>query len=118
MSNVKIWHNPKCSKSREAKGILEDKNEEFEVFEYLKEDITKEELRNIVKMLGISDIRDMLRKKEDEYKELNLADESLSQEQITDIVLKHPRLIERPIIIKDGKAVIARPIERLTELIG
>ncbi|DAB28280.1 MAG: arsenate reductase (glutaredoxin) [Sulfurimonas sp. RIFOXYD12_FULL_33_39] len=118
MSKLKIWHNPKCSKSREAKSMLEDKNQEFEVFEYLKEDITKDELKNIIKMLCISDIREMLRTKEDEYKELGIAEKNLSQEEIMDIVLKHPKLIERPIIIKGSKAVIARPMERLAELIG
>lgn len=115
---IKIWHNNRCSKSREAKAILEENGSEFETFEYLKNEFTKEDIKDIISKLGIEDIRDMLRKKEAEYKELNIADESKSQDEVIDLVVANPKLVERPIIIKGDKAVIARPMENLTELLG
>ncbi|MEA3383320.1 MAG: arsenate reductase (glutaredoxin) [Campylobacterota bacterium] len=115
---IKIWHNNRCSKSREAKALLEDSKQEFEVFEYLKNDFTSDDLKEIISLLGVSDVRDMLRHKEAEYKELNIKDESLSQDEIINLVVKHPKLVERPIIIKDGKAVIARPMENLANLLA
>lgn len=115
---IKIWHNNRCSKSREAKAILEAKGLDFEVFEYLKNDFSKEDIKSIMALLEIDDVRDMLRDKEDEYKQLNLGDKSKTQDEIIDLVVKNPKLVERPIIIKDGKAVIARPMENLTNLLG
>ena len=115
---IKIWHNNRCSKSREAKTILDESGKDFEVFEYLKNEFTKDELITIKKQLGISDIRDMLRHKEAEYKELDIANESKTEDEILDLVVKTPKLVERPIIIKDGVAVIARPMENLTNLLG
>ena len=113
---IKIWHNNRCSKSREAKAILEEKNLEFEVFEYLKDDFSKEELLRVMAQLNISDIKDMLRHKETEYKTLDI--ENKSQNAILDLLVLNPKLIERPIIIKDNKAVIARPMENLLKLLG
>ena len=115
---IKIWHNTRCSKSREAKTILEESGQEFEVFEYLKNEISSIELKNIIKMLEISDIRDMMRKKEAEYKMLDLSNENKSDEELIGAMVLFPKLIERPIIIKDDKAVIARPMENLTNLLG
>jgi len=112
---IKIWHNNRCSKSREAKKILEDSGLEFEVFEYLKNDFTIDDIKDIKNMLGISDIRDMLRKKEKEYKELDI--DNKSEDEILTILLDTPKLIERPIIIKENRAVIARPMENLTNLL-
>jgi len=113
---ITIWHNNRCSKSREAKAILEESGLEFEVFEYLKNDFSKEELLRVMVQLKISDINDMLRKKEKEYKELDIGNKS--QNEILDLVVQNPKLIERPIIIKENKAVIARPMENLTNLLG
>ncbi len=113
---ITIWHNNRCSKSREAKALLEDSNLDFEVFEYLKNDFSKEELLKIMAQLKIKDIKEMLRKKETEYKELDI--ENRSQNEILDLVVQNPKLVERPIIIKDNKAVIARPMENLTNLLG
>ncbi|MEA3290402.1 MAG: arsenate reductase (glutaredoxin) [Campylobacterota bacterium] len=115
---IKIWHNNRCSKSREAKAILEENGSEFETFEYLKNEFTKEDIKDIVSKLGISDVRDMLRKKEAEYKELDIANEQKTQDEIINLIVATPKLVERPIIIKDDKAVIARPMENLTELLG
>lgn len=117
MSKIIIWHNSRCSKSREAKTILEDTCKEYETFEYLKNDFSVDDLKEIVKMLEISDVREMLRAKEDEYKELNIASSSLSQDEILELVVKHPKLVERPIVIKDEKAVIGRPMENVIKLL-
>jgi len=113
---ITIWHNSRCGKSREAKTILEDKNVEFEVFEYLKNDFSKEELLKVMTQLNLKDVRDMLRKKETEYKELDI--DNKSQNEILELVVKNPKLVERPIIIKDNKAVIARPMENLINFLG
>lgn len=108
---ITIWHNNRCGKSREAKSILEEKNLEFTVFEYLKEPFSKEELLKVMAQLGIKDINLMLRTKEVLYKELDIKNKS--QNEILDLVVENPKLVERPIIIQDNKAVIARPMENL-----
>jgi len=113
---ITIWHNNRCSKSREAKKLLEEKGLEFEVFEYLKNDFSKEELLRVMAQLKITDINDMLRTKEKEYKELDIANKS--QNEILDLVVQNPKLVERPIIIKDNVACIARPMENLINLLG
>ena len=112
---IKIWHNPRCSKSREAKAILDDANVEFEIFEYLKEPFSKDDIKNIMKKLNITDVKDMLRKKEAEYKDNNIGDKTL--DEVLEILVNIPKLIERPIIIKDNKAIIARPMENLINLL-
>ncbi len=116
MEKIQIWHNPKCSKSRQAMQILETKNLDIETFKYLEETIDATMLKNIINMLEVSDIRDILRKKEDEYKNLNIQDKDLTQDEIIDLVIKNPKLIERPIIIKDNRAIIARPMENIDKL--
>ena len=112
---IQIWHNNNCSKSKEAKKILEDSNVPHGTFEYLTESFIKEDILNIMKKLNIVDVKDILRKKEDEYKTFDI--ENKTQDEIIDIIIKTPKLIERPIIIKDTKAVIARPMENLTNLL-
>lgn len=115
MQDIQIWHNPRCSKSRNALNLLEEKGIEAKVVKYLEETPSKEEITNVLKMLGIS-AKELLRKGEDEYKSLNLKDET-NEDKVIEAMVNHPRLIERPVIIKDGKAVIARPIENLEELL-
>lgn len=115
---IQIWHNNRCSKSREAKAILEEANVEFEIFEYLKDEITGDKLKQIIQLLNISNIRDMMRTKEAEYKMLDLANENKSDDELIGAMVLFPKLIERPIIIKDDKAVIARPMDNLTNLLG
>jgi arsenate reductase len=115
---IKIWHNARCGKSRDSKNLLEEKGCEYEVFEYLKNEFNSENIKELIKMLDISDVRDMLRTKEKEYKELNIADKSKTQDEIIDLVVANPKLVERPIVIKDGKAAIGRPIEKVIELLG
>jgi len=115
---IKIWYNNNCSKSQEAKVILENNSEEFEIFEYLKEELSGDILREIIKMLAFSDIRDMMRVDENEYKLLDLSNENKSDDELIGAMVLFPKLIQRPIIIKDGKACIARPIENLINLLG
>lgn len=115
MENIQIWHNPRCSKSRNALNLLEEKGINPQIVKYLEDTPTKDELKNILKMLNIT-AKELLRTGEDVYKELNLKDEN-NEENIIDAMIENPKLIERPIIIKNGKAVIARPIENLEELL-
>ena len=115
MNKVKIYHNPRCSKSRNAVALLEEQGVEAEVVKYLDTPPTKEELKEILKMLGLS-ARELMRTKEAIYKELGLKDVE-DEEALIDAMVEHPKLIERPIVIKDGKAAIGRPIENIVELI-
>ena len=115
MQNIQIWHNPKCSKSRAAMELLENKNIDANVVEYLKQIPTKEQIKDVLKKLRIS-AKELLRTSEDVYKELNL-NQIDDEETLIDFMVKNPILIERPIIIKGDNAVIARPIENLSELI-
>jgi len=115
MQNIQIWHNPKCSKSRSALELLQSKDINANVVEYLKTTPNKEQLKDVLLKLKIS-AKELLRTSEDIYKELNLKDTN-DEEKLIEIMIKNPILIERPIIIKDDIAVIARPIENLNELL-
>jgi len=116
METIKIWHNPRCSKSRDSFKLLEDKGIEAEVVKYLEDIPTKEELTELLKMLDMS-ARELMRTKETVYKELNLKDET-SEEALVEAMVANPKLIERPIVIRGNKAVIGRPIEKVVELIS
>ncbi len=115
MENVTIWHNPRCSKSRNVATLLEEKGVDAEVVKYLDTPPSKEELVDVLKMLGIS-ARELMRTKEDIYKELNLKDEN-DDEKLIEAMVSNPKLIERPIVIKDGKAAIGRPLENIVALL-
>ena len=115
VKNVKIWHNPRCSKSRNAAALLEEKGVEAEVVKYLDTPPSKEEIKEVLKMLGIS-ARELMRTKEDIYKTLDLKNEN-DEEKLIDAMASNPKLIERPIVIKNGKAAIGRPIENILELL-
>jgi len=114
--SVEIYHNPRCSKSRATLALLEENNVAPEIRLYLENPPTAAELKSVVQQLGIS-ARDLLRKGEDEYKENNLKDQSLTDDQIIDLMARFPRLIERPIVITDGKARIGRPPESVLEIL-
>jgi len=117
MEKITIWHNPRCSKSRDSFKLLEEKGIDAEVVKYLDEVPTKEELQNMLKLLGMNSAQELMRTKEAIYKELNLKDET-SQEVLLEAMIANPKLIERPIVIKGNKAVIGRPIEKVIELLG
>jgi len=114
MSTYTIWHNPRCSKSRQTLGILEEKGIEAEVVKYLEKTLSVEELKEILKKLNIS-ARELMRTKEDEYKSLDLKSEN-DEEKLLEAMANHPKLIERPIVIKGEKAVLGRPPEKVLEL--
>ena len=114
--SVEIYHNPRCSKSRQTLQVLKDNGVEPKVVEYLKTPPDRATLEKILDMLGMQP-RDLMRKKEQEYREHNLSDPCLSRDQLIDAMLAHPKLIERPIVIKDGKAAIGRPPEKVLEVI-
>lgn len=115
MQEVTIWHNPKCSKSRNALSLLEENKIEANVIEYLENIPTKEEIKNILQLLSIN-AKDLLRKGELIYQELNLSNID-DEDTLIKAMAENPILIERPIIIKNNKAVIARPIENLENLL-
>lgn len=115
MSKITIWHNPRCSKSREALKALEEKGVDYEVFKYLENNPSYEEISDLLKKLGIS-ARELMRTKEAIYKEMDLA--CIEDEKILiNAMVEYPKLIERPIIIKDGKAIIGRPVEKIYDII-
>lgn len=116
MSNVTIYHNPRCSKSRQTLALLEENGVEPQVRKYLDQAPSAEELKTVLSQLGIS-ARDLLRKKEAEFKENGLDDMSLSDDQIIAVMTQVPKLIERPIVIKGDQARIGRPPESVLEII-
>jgi len=111
-----IYHNPRCSKSRATLALLEEQGEPCEVVKYLDTPPDKATLQQVLKMLNLSP-RDLMRTGEAEYTENNLSDESLSDEQLVDAMLAHPRLIERPIVVKNGQAAIGRPPESVLAIL-
>jgi arsenate reductase len=115
MSTIKIWHNPKCSKSRSAMALLEENGVEAQIVKYLDTPPTKEELKTLLSQLDMS-ARELMRTKEEIYKELGLKDVE-AEEKLIEAMVANPKLIERPIVIKEGKAVIGRPIENVMELL-
>lgn len=115
MSTI-IYHNPRCSKSRQALEILQNRANETEVIEYLSTPPTVSELKSILAMLGIS-ARDLIRKAETEYQQLGLSDPDLTELQIIEALVSTPKLIERPIVVANGKAVIGRPPEKILEIL-
>lgn len=114
--STKIYHNPRCSKSRQTLELLNDKGVETEVIEYLNTPPDAETLEKILNGLGMEP-RELMRKGQDEYKTLNLADENLSREDLIKAMIENPILIERPIVITDKGIAIGRPIENVKKII-
>ena len=114
--NVTIFHNPRCSKSRSALQLLQEKGIEPDVVEYLKCTPSAEELENLLNLLGIAP-RDLMRKGEDVYKQLGLNDPSLERKALIAAMVEHPILIERPIVVANGKAAIGRPPEKVLDIL-
>ena len=114
--SVKIFHNPRCSKSRQTLQILEEQNADPIIIEYLKTPLSEEDLGDILNKLGMEP-RDILRKGEKIYKELGLADKNLSDTQIITAMVSNPILIERPIVITPKGAKIGRPPESVLEVL-
>lgn len=112
---IKIYHNPRCQKSRQTLEILEDSGESFEVVKYLEDTPSESELRKILGCLGLKPSH-LIRKNEAIWKE-NYKNKLLDDEDLIQIMLKHPKLIERPIVVKNNQAVIGRPPENVKTLL-
>ncbi|MFN5416624.1 MAG: arsenate reductase (glutaredoxin) [Flavobacteriia bacterium] len=112
---ITIFHNPRCSKSRESLDLLSNSNCEIEIVEYLKDVPSVKDLKAIVKILGLKP-QDLIRKSEEEFK-VHFQGKTLSDAEWIKAMVKYPKLIERPIVIKGNKAVIGRPPSLVLELI-
>lgn len=113
---MKLYHNPRCSKSRDSFNLLLEKGAAFETIEYLKNPLSKKELSALLSKLKIP-AKALIRKGEADFK-ANFKGKELSEEEWIDAMIKFPRLMERPIVVKGNKAVIGRPIEKVIELLG
>lgn len=113
---VTIYHNPRCSKSRQTLALIEEKGVTPDIVEYLKTPPSKAELGTILDKLGMEP-RDLMRKKEEPYKALNLADESLDRDALIDAMIENPILIERPVVVNGGKYALGRPPENVLEIL-
>jgi arsenate reductase len=113
---ITMYHNPRCSKSRQALGLLRDKGIEPQIVEYLKTPPDMATLEHLLDMLGLEP-RELMRKKEKEYKENNLANPDLSRQALIAAMVAHPKLIERPIVVKGDKASLGRPPEAVLDLL-
>ena len=114
--SVTIYHNPRCSKSRQALELLREKGVEPEIVEYLKTPPNAATIAGLLDMLGLEP-RELMRRKESAYKEAGLNDESLSREALIQGMADNPVLIERPIVIKGKKAALGRPPENVLEIL-
>ena len=113
--DVDVWFNPRCSKCRTAQGILEEQGVDATYVRYLDQAPSRADLERVMGLLGIDDPRKMMRTGEAAYDELGLAE--AGPDQLLDAMTTHPILIERPIVIKGDKAVIARPPEKVLDLL-
>lgn len=114
---VKIYHNPRCSKSRDTLSLLKSNGIEPEVVLYLETPPDAQTIRQLLKMLDMGSARELMRQKEDLYKSLNLNDTHLTEERLIQAMVDNPKLIERPIVVANGKARIGRPPENVLEIV-
>ncbi len=112
---ITIYHNPRCAKSRQTLGLIEEKGRDFVVKEYLKNPPSKSELKKVIELLGIKP-EQLVRKGEAEFKE-NFKGKELSDDEWIDAMVSYPKLIERPIVIEGDKAVLGRPPENVLSLL-
>lgn len=116
MSKIVVYQKPTCTTCRQVYKTLKDSGVDFDTVDYYVEPISKIKLKDLLKKMGIP-ARELLRTKEDIYKELELADRDLKEEELVDLMAKHPDLIQRPIVEKGAKAILARPAERIKEIL-
>lgn len=114
---VTIYHNPRCSKSRETLALLQERGITPNVVAYLEQPLSSEEIRNLLILLGLQDARALMRKGEAEYKELDLDNPALGQDALIAAMASHPRLIERPIVINGRQAALGRPPEKVLAIL-
>ncbi len=117
---VVMWHNPRCSKSRQTLQLLQERGIEPQIVKYLETPPSAEDIREVLQLLGFSSARELMRRKEKEYRELGLADESKSEDELIRAMVEHPRLIERPVVIVEDargkRAALGRPPENVLSL--
>lgn len=116
MTDLTLYHNPRCSKSRAALQLLEDRGLAPQIVRYLDTPPTAEQLSDVLRKLGMP-ARELLRTGEDDYKALNLNAPELSENQLITAMVAHPKLIERPILIAGNRAIVGRPPERVLEIL-
>ena len=114
--SIRIYHNPRCSKSRQTLQLLEQESHTPEIVEYLKTPPDAQTLSTLLDMLGMEP-RELMRKKEKEYTESGADNTDLSRAQLIELMVKFPKLIERPIVVSNGKAAIGRPPERVLDIL-
>lgn len=117
MNAVTLWHNPRCRKSREALQLLQSRGTEVEIIKYLETPPTPAELNRVLGLLGMEP-RELMRKKEAPYKDLNLKDPAKSREELITAMVTNPILIERAVAIKGDRAALGRPPENVLGLVG
>lgn len=115
---VTIYHNPRCSKSRETLSLLKANGVEPQVVLYLDTPADAATIQSLLTMLGMSSARELMRQKEDLYKSLNLGDSQLSEDALIQALVDHPKLMERPIVVAKGQARIGRPPEQVLEIVS
>ena len=116
MTEVTIYHNPRCSKSRQTLELLNENGVDPNIVLYLEDTPSKDTLKEITSMLGVG-VREIMRSGEDEYKEMNLADRGLTDDELFDALVSVPKIIQRPIVVANGKARIGRPPEAVLEIL-
>lgn len=117
VKSIRIYHNPECSKSRAALALLEENDVDPQIIYYMETPPSIDEIKSLLAKLDLK-LLDIIRRSEDDFDELGLDDETLSEEIILDLLQKHPQLLQRPIIVKGDIAIIARPPEDGLTLIG
>ncbi|SON50283.1 arsenate reductase (glutaredoxin) [Vibrio tapetis] len=115
--SVVIYHNPRCSKSRETLGLLEERGIEPKIVKYLDESLSTSQLKSVFELLQLPSVRDMMRTKEAVYKELSLGEANVTDEQLFEAMVSNPKLIERPIVIANGQAKLGRPPEQVLTIL-
>ena len=117
VKSIRIYHNPECSKSRAALALLEENDVDPQIIYYMETPPSIDEIKSLLVKLDLK-LLDIIRRSEDDFDELGLDDETLSEEIILDLLQKHPQLLQRPIVVKGDNAIIARPPEDGLTLIG
>ena len=115
--SVVIYHNPRCSKSRQTLAILEENGVQPEIIKYLETPLSVEQLKVLFSQLGFETVRERMRTKEADYKEANLGDSSVTDEQLFAAMADNPKLFERPVVVANNRAKIGRPPEQVLEIL-
>ena len=116
MSKIVIYQKPTCTTCRQVYAALTEAGVDFNSINYYLEPIPKEKLKELIEKMGIS-ARELFRTKEEIYKTLKLADKEVSEDEAIDLMSKHPDLIQRPIVEKGNRAILARPVEKIKEIL-